>query len=153
MCTKSAYARALWMVSNVLTTTILRLFVRHYSGEPVSEEIFTHSHMPSSGFYGAGEGNRGRCTDNPPGSHPTRTIGAPTSIIHTIFMPDAIPVATLLIYPGLGQAPSMLGWTPSGLVKLTPKKTQNYKSQKMKPKPTCKFKNCSYACVQNCHTQ
>jgi len=31
-------------------------------------------------------------------------------------MLDALPVATLPIYPGLGQAPSVLGCIPSGLV-------------------------------------
>jgi len=30
------------------------------------------------------------------------------SAIPTIFMPDALPATTLPIYPGLGQAPSML---------------------------------------------
>jgi len=46
----------------------------------------THGwYMPSSGFYGAREYYRGRCTDNPAGSHPIQTIGVPTSIIPTIF--------------------------------------------------------------------
>ena len=31
-------------------------------------------------------------------------------------MPDALPVTTLPIYPGFGQAPSMLGYIPSYLV-------------------------------------
>jgi len=35
-----------------------------------------------------------------------------------IFTLDALPVATLPIYPGLGQAPSMLDCIPSGLVEL-----------------------------------
>jgi len=30
-------------------------------------------------------------------------------------MPDAVPAATLPIYPGLGQAPNMLACIPSGL--------------------------------------
>jgi len=37
----------------------------------------------------AGEYKRGRCTDNLAGCHPICTIGAPTFIIATIFMPDA----------------------------------------------------------------
>jgi len=52
--------------------------------------------MLSSGFYGAGEDNRDRCTDSPTGRHPIWTISAPTSI----FMPDAICVTTFPIYPG-----------------------------------------------------
>jgi len=46
--------------------------------------------MPSSGFYGAGEDNRGRHTDNAAERHSIRTIGAPTSI-STIFTLDAFP--------------------------------------------------------------
>ena len=34
-----------------------------------------------------------------------------------IFMLDALPDATLPIYPGMGQAPIMLDCIPSGLVK------------------------------------
>ena len=47
---------------------------------------------------------------------PSRLIGAPTSIIPTIFMPDALPDTTLPIYPGLGQPPNMLACIPNGLV-------------------------------------
>jgi len=32
-----------------------------------------------------------------------------------IFMPDALPAATLPIYPGLGQAPNVLACIPNGL--------------------------------------
>ena len=62
------------------------------------------------------ENKRGRCTDNLAECHPIRTIGAPISIIPTIFMQDALPAATLPIYLGLGQAPILLGRIPSGLV-------------------------------------
>jgi len=55
-----------------------------------------------------GKDNRGRHSNYPAGRHPIWTIGAPTSIIPTIFMPDAIPAATLPIYPGSRQARSML---------------------------------------------
>jgi len=47
---------------------------------------------------------------------PSRLIGTPTSAITTIFTQDALPYTTLLIYPGLGQAPNMLACIPSGLV-------------------------------------
>jgi len=47
---------------------------------------------------------------------PSRLIGAPTSTIPTIFVPDALPDTTLAIYPGLGQALNMLAWIPGGLV-------------------------------------
>jgi len=48
---------------------------------------FIYYCAPSSGFYGAGKYNRGRCTDNPPESHPIRTTSASTSIISPIFTP------------------------------------------------------------------
>jgi len=35
-------------------------------------------------------------------------------------MPDALPAATLSLYPGLGQAPNMLACVPSGMVKIGP---------------------------------
>jgi len=41
--------------------------------------------------------------NNPPPSSPN-------------FSPDALPAATLPIYPGLGQAPNMLACIPSGMV-------------------------------------
>ena len=37
-----------------------------------------------------------------------------TVILH--FMPDALPVTILPLYPGLGQAPSMLAGIPNGVV-------------------------------------
>jgi len=39
-----------------------------------------------------------------------------TSAIPIIFTQDALPYTTLLIYPGLGQAPNMLACIPGGLV-------------------------------------
>jgi len=33
-----------------------------------------------------------------------------------IFMPVALPAATLPLYPGLGQAPNLLAYIPSGMV-------------------------------------
>jgi len=45
----------------------------------------------------------GLVSDSPPSTPP-------------IFTPDALPAATLPIYPGLGQAPNMLACIDSGLV-------------------------------------
>jgi len=54
---------------------------------------------------------------------PTIRLGAtPSGLIsnpppsHPILMPDAIPEATLPLYPDLGQAPNMLACIPSGMV-------------------------------------
>jgi len=49
-------------------------------------------------------------------------------------MADALPVATLPIYPGLGQAPNMLACIPSGLVesKQATKIQQNCCKHKLK---------------------
>jgi len=54
---------------------------------------------------------------------PTIWLGAtPSGLISNlhpsspIFTPDALPAATLPIYPGFGQAPNMLACIPSGLV-------------------------------------
>ena len=66
--------------------------------------------------YGAREDNRGRHTDHPDGRQSIRTNQWPTSIILPIFTPDALPAATLPLYPGLGQAPNTLAYIPSGVV-------------------------------------
>jgi len=50
--------------------------------------------------------------------HPIQTNLCPISAIATIFTPYALPGTTLPIYPGLGQAPYMLAYIPSGLVYL-----------------------------------
>jgi len=63
--------------------------------------------VSSSGLYGAREDNSGRHTDHPDGCHFIRINQRPTSS-SPIFMPDALPVVTLPLYPGLGQAPNML---------------------------------------------
>jgi len=55
-------------------------------------------------------------TNNPDGHHSIRTNQRPIPSC-TIFTPDALPVATLPIYPGLRQAPNMRDCIPSGLVK------------------------------------
>jgi len=67
----------------------------------------------SSGLYGAKGDTRGRHIDNPAGCHSIRTNQRPISLIPPTFTPDALPAATLTIYPGLGQAPNTLACTPS----------------------------------------
>jgi len=59
-----------------------------------------------------GEDKRGRCTNNLAGHRPVQTIGALTSIIPTIFTSNALPAATLTIYPGLELASSVLVAVP-----------------------------------------
>jgi len=49
------------------------------------------------------------------GATPTRLVSDPPPSPH-IFMRDALPAATLPIYPGSGQASDMLACMPSGLV-------------------------------------
>jgi len=74
----------------------------------------------SSGLYGARENIRGRHTNNPAGRRSIRTNQRPTSIVPHFFTPDALPAATLPLYPGLGQAPNMLACIPSGVVTGSP---------------------------------
>ena len=52
------------------------------------------------------------------GATPSRLISDPPPS-SPIFTPDALPVATLPIYPGFRQAPNMLVCMPSDLVILT----------------------------------
>jgi len=61
----------------------LKLTIDQYARSPgystycnTSFTNFLHHCSPSSGFYGARKDNRGRCTDNPSGCHPIRTVGA-----------------------------------------------------------------------------
>ena len=49
------------------------------------------------------------------GATPSRLTSDPT-LSSPIFMPDALPAATLPLYPGLGQASNMLACIPSGVV-------------------------------------
>jgi len=60
-----------------------------------------------------GEDNRGKCAKNPADATPSGPLMRPPPSSPN-FMPDALPVATLPIYPGLGQAsnmpPSYLGY-------------------------------------------
>jgi len=58
-------------------------------------------------FYGARDHDRGRHTDrHPDGQHSIQTNQWPNSIIPPIFMPDALPAATLSLHPGFWQAPN-----------------------------------------------
>ena len=66
-------------------------------------------------FYGAREDNRGRYTDHLAWHHSIWTNRRPISII-PIFMPVALPAATLPRYPGLGQAQNMLASILSDVV-------------------------------------
>jgi len=61
---------------------------------------------------------RGRHTDNPGGRNSIWTNQQSTSINPPIFPLDALPAATLTIYPGLGQAQEYAGLhtPPRGLV-------------------------------------
>ena len=68
------------------------------------------------GFMVQGEDNRGRCTDNLAGWHLIWTIGAPSPPSTHHFTPDTLPAASLPIYPGFEQAPSMLACIAGGLV-------------------------------------
>jgi len=49
------------------------------------------------------------------GATPSRLISDPPPS-SPIFTPDALPAATLPLYPGLGQAQNMLACMPSGVV-------------------------------------
>jgi len=77
--------------------------------------LLTLTALVISGLYGAREDNRGRHTDNPLGATPSWLSSNPPPS-SPIFTPDALPAATLPIYPGLGQAPNMLACIPSGLI-------------------------------------
>ena len=57
---------------------------------------------------GAREDNRGRYTDSPAGRHLSKLISEPPPL-SPIFTPDALPAATLSIYPGLEQAQEYAG--------------------------------------------
>jgi len=59
------------------------------------------------GLYGAKGDITGRHNDNPAVHHSIWTNQRPISFF-PIFMPDALPAATLPIYPGFGQATDML---------------------------------------------
>ena len=86
------------------THTVLWPFFRDYPSGLVTEEIFFWTFMV--------EDNRSRHIDHPAGCHSIRTNQQPTPI----FTPDALPAATVPLYPGLGQATNKLACIPSGVV-------------------------------------
>jgi len=101
--TQHNHFTALWTLSGA---TRVRRYQRYIS--------------PSSGFSGAKwRWHRQTHQQSRWTATPSRLIGAPTSVVPTIFMQDALPYTTLPIYPGLGQAPNMLACISSGLVMWT----------------------------------
>jgi len=69
---------------------------------------FFHYCSLSSGFYGAGKGDRGRRTDSPSGvwMPPNLDYRCPHLHYPPIFMSSALSAAALPICHGLGQAPN-----------------------------------------------
>jgi len=53
------------------------------------------------------------------GATPSGLISDPTPSSPVIFMPDALPAATLSIYPALGQASNMQACVPNNKTLLT----------------------------------
>jgi len=70
----------------------------------------------SSGLYDAIEDNKGDTLTIQMGAIPPGLISGPPPS-SPIFTSDALPAATLPLYPGLGHAPNMLACIPSGIVK------------------------------------
>jgi len=92
---------------------------------PVPEETFAHScggaHWVIHAIFWVlwcKEKITGRYTDNRAVCHLIWPISAPTSIIPTIFMPDALPTTTLPIYPGLGWVAHPMAWLPGEFVQV-----------------------------------
>jgi len=87
----------------------LRPFFLDHPGEPVPEEILLYSTV------------QGKITE---ADTPTIRLGATSSGLISdppqsspyFFTPDALPAATFPVYPGLGQAPTMLDCVPNGLI-------------------------------------
>jgi len=69
-----------------------------------------------SGLLWCKGGNRGRHTTIRMSATPSGLIGYPPPTSPLVFTLDALPAASLSLYPGLGQAPSMLVCIPSGMV-------------------------------------
>jgi len=78
-------------------------------------------------FMVLGKITRGRHTDNPSERHSIQTNQQSTSINPAIFTPDALSVATLPIYPGLGQTGICWIAYPHGLVSFYIEIQANYK--------------------------
>ena len=107
------FVAAMWPVVKLLWshthTTVSRSFFRNYPGEQAPEEILLLDFMVQGKITEAETPTiRKSATPSGPISDP------PPS--YPIFMPDALPATTWLLYPGLGQAPNMLACIPSGVV-------------------------------------
>jgi len=96
------------MLSN--TDNRFTALFRDHPSEPVPQENFFWTFMV-----------QGKITE---ADTPTIQLGAtPSGLISgsppssPIFTPDALPAATLLLYPGLEQAPNMLACIPSGVLR------------------------------------
>jgi len=83
----------------VAVPTVMQNFLHPYQLPPVLLAIWVR---------GAVKDNRGTRTDNLSGCHPIWTIGAPPPS-SPISAPNALSATTLLVYPGLGQAPNDAG--------------------------------------------
>ena len=90
-------------------TTVLQPFFRDYPGEPLPEEIFFWTFMVQGEITEADTSTIRLVT-----TLSALISSSPMSSPH--FTPDALPAATLPLYPGLQQAPNMLACTPSGVV-------------------------------------
>jgi len=90
-------------------TTVLRPFFWDYTSEPVPEEIFFWTFMV-----------QGRISEEDTltirvGATPSGLISNPPQS-SPIFMPDALPAATIPLHPSLGWALNMLACIRSGVV-------------------------------------
>ena len=89
--------------------------LRRHVGAPRGDNQMLHHCSSSSGFYWS----KVKITkaDTPTiqtDCHPILTNWCPNLYHPHHFTPDALPGATLPIYPGLGQAPNILACIPSG---------------------------------------
>jgi len=73
---------------------------------PLTPILISAHHL--LGFLVQGADNKGRHTNNPAGCHSIQTNWCPHLHHPTIFIPEARPTTTLIIYPGLGQEPIMM---------------------------------------------
>jgi len=87
--------------------SLLNQFFPAYPGKPVPEKS-------SSGLYGAREDKQEDTLTIRLGTTPSRLISAHHH--PPIFTQDALPTATIPLYPGLGLELNMLDCIPSGLV-------------------------------------
>jgi len=115
-------------ISNTATLCLANLGHVTTDGSSLSENIH-HRLRPFSGttwvsrcqkkscsrLRGTREDNKNRHTDDPAGRHSIWTNQRPTYIILHV-TPNALPAATLPLYPGLAKAPNMSACIPSDVV-------------------------------------